>query len=221
MSQDMIDQLVVIATVAIGFLVAVWFYESLSIRDVYLTRLMHAAHRRTSRRAALVLAYLVCLGIGIPVLVGLWASVLTLALWVVGSVDRSVSASFVAISVIGAARVLSYVREKTAHELAKAIPLAFAFMLLTGGSLNLDQKLELLRSNSGALDITPNMLVLLIGLELFLRLWTDGTHALLATIRGRRGIDDDRGVWLTLWAGIQRPTEPVAAMLGETESTDS
>jgi hypothetical protein len=220
-SEEMVTQLVLIAVVALGFLAAVWFYESLTIRDVYLTRVMRVVRRRTSRPMVVGVTYVACIVIVMPVLVWLWAAVLTFALWAIESVDRTASSAFVATSVIGATRVLAYIRQQTAHELAKAIPLAFAFLLLTGGALNLDQKLQRLSTDTGAFDITPEMLQLLIGIELILRLTTDGSHALLGAIRRRRGIDDDRGVWRTLWAAVRRPTEPISAMLGDPETTDS
>jgi hypothetical protein len=54
-------------------------------------------------------------------------------------------------------------------------------------------------------DVTGEMIVFLIALEIGLRLVTDGAQALLAAIRRRRGVDDDTGVWRTLWIGLKRP----------------
>lgn len=201
-----------IALIALGFLVVTAFYESLATRDVYVGRIMRAARRRTSRRALVALVYAASVGVGIPILVIAWASVLTFALVLVGSVDRVTNAAVVAVSVVGAARVLAYARQKTAQDLAKAIPLALAFLLLSGAALNLEEKLQRLQDNPQAADVTPDLLLLLVGLELALRVMTDASHAVLAAIRRRRSIHSDLGVWRTLWAAIRRPVtgEPQA-----------
>jgi hypothetical protein len=125
----------------------------------------------------------------------------------------------IAVAVVGATRILTYVREKTAHELAKAIPLALAFLLLTGGALNFDEKLARLADRPDAVGLTDAMILFLVVLEVGLRLVTDGSNALLVAIRRRSGIASDRGVWRTLWAALRRPlpealTVPVEAAAG-------
>ncbi len=194
-----------IALIALGFLVVAAVYESLATRDVYVGRIMRATRRRTSRPGVIALVYALTVGAGIPILVIVWASILTIALLLVGSVDRVASAAVVAVSVVGAARVLAYARQKTAQDLAKAIPLALAFLLLSGASLNLEEKIRQLQVNPQSADLTPDLLLLLVVLELALRISTDASHAVLARIRRRRGIHSDLGVWRTLWAAIRRP----------------
>jgi hypothetical protein len=137
--------------------------------------------------------------------------VLELALFVVGSVDRVTSSALIAVAVVGATRILAYVREKTAHELAKAIPLAFAFILLTGGALNLEDKLARVADRPDVLGLTDTMILFLVVLEVGLRLVTDGSNALMAAIRRRRGIASDLGVWRTLWAAVRRPADRALA----------
>jgi hypothetical protein len=197
--------LLAIAIIALGFLVVAAFYESLATRDIYVGRVMRAARRKTSKPILIGLVYAATVGVGIPILVVAWAFVLSLALILVGSLDRVASAAVVAVSVVGAARILAYAREKTAQDLAKAVPLALAFLLISGGALNLDQKFARLREDPTAGDLTPDLLLLLVALELVLRIVTDGAHAVLAAVRQRRGIDSDLRVWRTLWAAIRRP----------------
>lgn len=218
MPETVVELLVLSGAIAIGFLLAVAFYESLSTRDVLVARAMRLAHRATRRRWVIGATYLVTVAIGIPVLVLTWTVVLDFALFFVGSVDRVASASLVAVSVVGAARILAYVREKTAHELAKAIPLSFAFILLTGGALNLEEKLASVAERPEGAGLTDQMIAFLIVLEVGLRLVTDGSNALLATIRRRRGVESDLGMWRTIWAGIRRPLPPA---LAEATSADS
>ena len=215
-----IDELLIASgVIALGFLFAVAFYESLSTRDVLVARAMRIAGRTTRRRRAVAITYLATVGLGIPVLVVAWTTVLEMALFVVGSVDRVTSTAFIAVAVVGAARILAYIRERTAHELAKAVPLAFAFLLLTGGALNFDEKLARLAERPDALGLTGEMILFLVALELGLRLLAEGSNALLAAIRRRRGIESDHGVWRTIWASLQRPrlASPVvpAAPVGE------
>jgi hypothetical protein len=218
MPETVVELLVLSGAIAIGFLLAVAFYESLSTRDVLVARAMRLARRATRRRWVIGATYLVTVAIGIPVLVLTWTVVLDFALFFVGSVDRVASASLVAVSVVGAARILAYVREKTAHELAKAIPLSFAFILLTGGALNLEEKLASLADRPEGAGLTDQMIAFLIVLEVGLRLVTDGSNALLATVRRRRGIESDLGIWRTIWAGIRRPLPPA---LVEATSADA
>ena len=118
---------------------------------------------------------------------------LELALFVVGSVDRVTSSALIAVAVVGATRILAYVREKTAHELAKAIPLAFAFLLLTGGALNLEDKIARVADRPDALGLTDTMVVFLVALEIGLGLAADGSSAALGWIRRRRG--GSRATW--------------------------
>jgi hypothetical protein len=143
--------------------------------------------------------------VGVPLLVLVWTIVLETTLVIVGSVERLGNVALVATSVVAATRILAYIREKTAHELAKAIPLSLAIILLTGGALNLWENLVLLAERSDLTDLTPQMIAFLLALEIGLRLLTDGSHAVFAAIRHRRGIDSDRGVWRTLWATVRRP----------------
>jgi hypothetical protein len=189
--------------IAFGFFLAVAFYESLSTRDVLLARVMRLTKRFTSDPGVAAAAYAVTVFVLIPILVVVWATVLEILLFFVGSVDIVDSVGVIAVSVVGAARVLAYVREKTSHELAKAIPLALGFVLLTGEPLELEEKVARLQDGELA-SPADEMLLFLIVLELGLRIVTDGSHALLAWSRRRRGIDSNAGVWRTIWAEIRQ-----------------
>jgi hypothetical protein len=191
--------------IALGFLVAVAFYESLCYRDVLVGRTMRVARRLSGRPAVHGVAYGLAVGVGVPVLVVLWAVVLEFTLVVVGSVQRLGNVALIAAAIVAATRILAYIREKTAHELAKAIPLSLAILLLTGGTLYLDANLETLAERQELSDLTPAMVTFLVALEIGLRLVTDASHAILAAIRRRRGIDDHAGVWRTIWSGLRRP----------------
>ena len=197
------DLLLVSSAIAIGFLGAVAFYESLCSRDVLVARVMRSVRRRTSRRSSVALAYGLTVGVGIPILVIAWALLLELALLVVGSIDRLGNVAFVAVAVVAAARILAYIREKTSHELAKAIPLALMFVLLTGGAVNLPANLEAIVAEPDRSDITTTMIAFLVGLEIGLRLLTDGSHRALADFRRRRGLDERVGFWRIAWSGVR------------------
>lgn len=199
------DLLALTVVIALGFLVAVAFYESLSTRDVLVGRAGRLARRLSHRRWVHGLAYVAAVGVGIPILVVVWTTVLFVALIFVGSVDRIASDALIATAIVGAVRVLAYARQKTAHELAKAVPLALAFLLLTGGALAWEEKVQRIVEQQGSADLTNEMLGFLIALELGLRILTDASRALLAGIRRRRGIESDLGAWRTLWAALRRP----------------
>jgi len=207
MSEAVLDLALLAGIIALGFLIAVAFYESLCNRDVLVGRTMRLAHRYSRRRWAHGLAYLITVAVGIPILLVVWTLTIELTLLFIGSTDMVTEFSLVAAAVVVATRILAYVREKTAHELAKAIPLSFAIILLTGGALHLTDNIEALLANPTASGLTDDMIVFVIGVEIALRVVTDSTHALLADIRRRRGIESDRGVWRSLWAWIRRPVE--------------
>jgi hypothetical protein len=199
------DLLTLVAVIAIGFLIAVAFYESLCERDVVLARAMGIAHRITARRWVHVLTYVASVAIVIPALIVVWISVLDLAFFFLGSTDSIKDAGVIAAAIVGAARVLAYVRQRTSHELAKAIPLALAFVAMTGGSFHLEEKIAILAANPGAGAVTTEMVLVIVALELGLRLLTVGSNATLSAFRRRRGITSDAGIWRSVRQLIRRP----------------
>jgi hypothetical protein len=203
---ETVSQLLLLSVViALGFLIAVAFYESMCMRDVLVARTMRLARRTSRRRWVAGLGYVLSVGVGIPILVLLWTLVLELSLVVVGSVDRLGNVALVSAAIVAATRILAYIREKTAHELAKAIPLSLAILLLTGATLNLEKNIRSLLDNPDRSDLTPEMIVFLLALEIGLRLTNDASRAALGAIRRRRGIESDLGVWGTLAATIRAP----------------
>jgi hypothetical protein len=206
---DTVGELLLLSLViAFGFLVAVAFYESMSTRDVLVGRTMRFARRVSRRHWVHGLTYVVTVGVGVPLLVLLWAFVLEVALIIVGSTDRVGSVAIISVAIVAAARILAYVREKTSHELAKAIPLALAFVLLTGGTVHWEENLARILENPEGSSFTNEMVAFLVILEIGLRLLTDTSHAVMAFIRERRGIDSELGIWRTLWAAVRRPIAP-------------
>ncbi len=220
MSDTMVSLLLLSGVIALGFLFAVSFYESLSTRDVLIRRTTRLARRVSSRQWVLGATYLVTVGIGIPVLVLIWTVILELALVFVGSVDRLGNVAVVAVAVVAAARILAYARQATSHELAKAIPLALAFVLLTGGNMNLEQNLARILERPEQSALTDEMIAFLIVLEVGLRLVTDTSRLALASIRRRRGIESDLGAWRTLWAAIRRPLRSVSGEVPDVERVE-
>ena len=203
-------ELLLLSTViAIGFLIAVAFYESLSTRDVLVRRMTRLARAISPRWWFVGLVYLATVIVGIPILVVLWTVILEIGLFVVGSADRLGNLALIAVAIVAAARILAYVRQKTSHELAKAIPLALAFVLLTGGAVRLEENLAILLENPDRSAFTEEMLAFLVILEIGLRLLTDTSHAVLGFVRRRRGIESDLGAWRTLGAAIRRPVPAV------------
>ena len=78
MSETMGNLLVLSGVIALGFLIAVSFYESLSTRDVLIRRTTRLARRVSTRRWVVGATYLVTVGIGIPMLVLIWTAILEL-----------------------------------------------------------------------------------------------------------------------------------------------
>jgi len=180
--------------IAIGFLLAVAFYQTLSKRDVLVGQARRFARGHSRRRWVRGAVYVATVVIGIPLLILVWALVLDTALFVLTPIDSGRSIAAVAVSVVGAARVLAYANERVAHELAKALPLALLFLILTGGNPDLEVKLETLPQRN-SIALTEGMLAFLVALEIGLRILTDGSRELLAWSRRRRGVESDLGIW--------------------------
>jgi hypothetical protein len=205
------ELLLLSGSIAIGFLLAVAFYESMSTRDVLVPQAVRYARDRSDRRWVRAAAYVAVVGIVVPLLVLFWAVVLEAALFFVESIERVESIALIAVSIVAATRILAYIREKTSHELAKAVPLAFAFLLLSGGAINLEDKLARAAARPDATSLTIEMVTYLVGLEVALRIATDGAHAALAGYRRRHGLGDDVGFWRILWQGLRsRPRSPAS-----------
>lgn len=188
------DLLALTLLIAIGFLLAVAFYETLSTRDVLVRHTSRLAARLSGRWWVRAVAYAATVLVGIPLLILVWTLVLDTALFVLSPRDAERSISLVAVSVVGAARVLAYANERVAHELAKALPLALLFLVLTGGNPDLEAKMAGLEARN-TIALTDIMFVFLIALEIGLRLLTDGSRWLLAWDRRRRGVESELGVW--------------------------
>jgi len=209
-SQTVSDLFAMSVLIALGFLLAVAFYESLSTRDVLLRRTMRIARRSSSRRWLIGMVYAATVFLGIPILVVAWTVILEIGLVFVGSLDRLGNVSAIAVAVVAAARILAYIRERTSHELAKAIPLALAFVLLTGGTMRFEENLTRIVERPDGQALTEEMILFVVFLEIGLRLVTDGSHVVLGAIRSRRGIDSDLGVWRTLAAAVRSPLSSMA-----------
>lgn len=182
-------------TIAVGFFLAVAFYESLSTRDVLVARTAKFARRFTERRLVVGGVYLLTVVGFIPILVALWAIVLEVALVIVGTPDPLQVAES-AVAIVAAARVLAYVREKTSRELAKLIPLALALSLLIGGVGQLEDNLRVIVDDPFRSDLTAEMIAFLVALEIGLRLANDairGVVGAVATRRQRSSTPHDRG----------------------------
>lgn len=179
------DLAVLTATIAVGFFLAVAFYESLSSRDVLIGRVAKLAGRFTKRHSVIAMLHVLTVLVCIPVLVAVWAIVLEAALVVFGLPDRLRVAES-AVAIVAAARVLAYVREKTAQELAKAIPIALAFSLLIGGLAQLEENLRSIVDEPFQSDLTVTMVAFLVALEIGLRLATDLTRTVAWAVKKRR-----------------------------------
>jgi hypothetical protein len=115
--------------IAVGFLMAVWFYESLATRDVLVARVQRLARRISHRWWVPATSYLITVFLGIPILVVVWTVALEIALVFVSSSETVDTMAITSVAIVGSARLLAYGRQKTAHELAKAIPLALTFLV--------------------------------------------------------------------------------------------
>lgn len=179
----MIQELAILtAVIAVGFFLAVGFYESMATRDVLLTQTAAFTRRITRNPAALAVTHGLTVLVAIPILVVVWALVLEAALAIVVSPDNTQTAE-TAIAIVAAARLLAYVRQKTSHELAKAIPLALALSLLLGGLPRIEDNLEIITAERYQSDLTITMLVFLLALEAGLRVLSDLVTAAAAMIR--------------------------------------
>ncbi len=89
-------------------------------------------------------------------------------------------------AIVAAARVLAYVREKTSHELAKAIPIALALSVLIGGLAQLEENLKVIIEDPPGSDLTIEVVAFLVALEIGLRLTNDVTRAAVGALTSWR-----------------------------------
>jgi len=179
------DLALLTATIAVGFFLAVAFYESLSTRDVLVGRTSRVVRRVTRNRFVIGTVYGVTVIVFIPILVALWAIVLEVALGIVTSLDR-VGVAEGAVAIVAAARLLAYIREKTSHELAKAIPLALAFAVLIGGLSQIEENLRVIVDQPLRSELTIEMIAFLVAIEIGLRLANDAIRASVGAVNRRR-----------------------------------
>lgn len=186
MFDDLVALLVPSAAIALGFLLALSYYQSLCSRDVLVARAVRLAAGRGASGWRLGAVHAVAVLAGIPVLLVIWTVVLEFALLFIGSVDRLGYVATVAVVIVAATRLLAYARAAASHELAKAIPLSVAFVVLTGGSLNISANIERVVADPSLVDLTPRHLAFLVGLEWALRAATEATAWLRASLQTRR-----------------------------------
>jgi hypothetical protein len=172
-------------TIAVVFFLAVAFYESLSTRDVLVAPAGRLVRRFTDNRFVAGVAYLNTVFAFTPILVALWAIVLEAALVAFGTPDP-LSAAESAVAIVAAARLLAYVRQKTSRELAKLIPLALALTLLIGGVSQLEDNLQGIMDDQFRTDLTVEMIIFLVALEIGLRLATDAIRRVVGVVAARR-----------------------------------
>ena len=177
-------------TIAVVFLLAVAFYESLASRDVLVAGATRLGTRLTSSRFGGGAAYLVTVFLFIPVLVALWAIVLEAALVLVGT-PNPLGRAESAVAIVAAARILAYVREKTSHELAKLIPLALALSLLIGGFAQFEDNIRSLLDIRYESDLTVELITYLVVLEIALRLVNDAIRGAVKAVSTRRQRSSD------------------------------
>jgi hypothetical protein len=171
--------------IAVGFFFAVAFYESLSTRDVLVGPTTRFVRRFTDRRWLVGGVYLLTVVGLVPILVALWAIVLETALGIVGTPDP-LGVAESAVAIVGAARVLAYVRQKTSHELAKLIPLALVLSLLIAGVAQLEDNLRVIVDDPFQSDLTVEMIAFIVALEIGLRLVNDATRGVVGAVAERR-----------------------------------
>lgn len=179
------DLTVFTLTIAIGFFLAVAFYESLSTRDVLVASATRLVRRVTESRIVSGGVYILTVVGFIPVLVALWAIVLETALVIVGT-DDALRVAESAVAIVAAARILAYVREKTSHELAKLIPLALALSLLISGVSQIEDNLRAILDEPLRSGLTIEMIVFLVALEIGLRLVNDAIRGVVGAVARRR-----------------------------------
>lgn len=179
------DLAVFTLAIAVGFFFAVAFYESLSTRDVLVGPTTSFVRRFTRSRLVVGGVYVLTVAGFVPILVALWAIVLEAALVIVGTADALGTAES-AVAIVGAARVLAYIRQKTSHELAKLIPLALVLSLLIAGVGQLEDNVRAIVDDPFRSDLTFEMIGFLVALEIGLRLVNDAGRGVVGAVTKRR-----------------------------------
>ena len=153
--------------IVVGMVLVTAFSVSMSRRDAVSSvaaRIMGGGRPSTTRRAGVVVALLVVT----PLLVAVWAFVLSALLAFLMPEARLDEVATIAAAMVAATRILAYTVPATARVLADIVPLALVVLLLTGFVGDAAPAGEEARFEV-SLSIDPAVIVGLVLLELGLR----------------------------------------------------
>ncbi|MBU0906997.1 MAG: hypothetical protein KKD18_07100 [Nanoarchaeota archaeon] len=174
-SEDLaVAVLVLLATLVVASLFIFKFYKSLSKRNLISLNLYKyntSDHPVTSKIVAM-LFYLIEYIFFIPFLIMLWFAGIAILISLISSESLTVDyILWISAALIGAIRVLSYIRGEIATDLAKLFPFTtLSFLLLSAGGFNLDLLMENLRSIPSLLDHILSFILVVLVVEIFMRI---------------------------------------------------
>ncbi|MFH1802797.1 MAG: hypothetical protein ABH864_05120 [archaeon] len=166
--------LVLSATLAIASLFIFKFYKSLSKRNLISLNLYKyntSEHPVTSKLFAM-LFYLIEYIFFIPFLILLWFGGIAIFILLIGSESLEVHyILWISAALIGAIRILAYIRSEIATDLAKLFPFTtLSFLLLSAGKFNLDILLANLQSIPSLLNHVFSYIVVVLIVEVVMRI---------------------------------------------------
>lgn len=168
-----VSVIVLLATLVVASLFIFKFYKSLSKRNLISLNLYKyntSEHPITNKVFAMLL-YLIEYVFFIPFLIMLWFAGIAVFVLLISSDSLTVDyILWVSAALIGAIRVLAYIRTEIATDLAKMFPFTtLSFLLLSAGNFDLDLLMTNLRTIPSLLNHILSFIVVVLVIEIIMR----------------------------------------------------
>jgi hypothetical protein len=166
--------LVLAATLTIASLFIFKFYKSLSKRNLISLNLYkyNTSEHPIASKLFAMLFYLLEYLFAIPFIIMLWFAGIAIFILLIGSESLTVDyILWISAALIGAIRILAYVRPEVATDLAKLFPFTtLSFLLLSAGQFNLDVLLANLQAIPSLFSHILSFILVILVIEVFMRI---------------------------------------------------
>ncbi len=165
--------IVLVATLAIVSLFIFKFYKSISKRNLISLNLYkyNTSDHPVESKVFAMLFYLIEYILFIPFLIMLWFAGFAVVLFLIAKDGQGAEyILLIAAALIGAIRLLAYIREELSADLAKLFPfVALSFLVLTPGEFNLDVIIDNLKTIPFLLSHIFSFMVVILFIEILMR----------------------------------------------------
>ena len=158
---------IIVLTVA---MLLIWYlYRKVAKKDMFAVDLdKYTGRHATLKKFGALIAYVVKYMVLFPIYTFLMFAILAMSFFMLSPQYNITSSLFFSIVIISVVRILAYINEDAAQELAKMLPFSLVLSLLLNPSL-ISYRLPTTAETVNAFSSISQYFVFIIGLELFLR----------------------------------------------------